>query len=222
MDAWSDSDSYSDSGADDYCDMMPSHYQALLAPTCFKVSGRSWAGSSTPDIVRDAWQTPKWLFNFFDRMAGGFEIDAAASKENALCEKYWTEEDDALSFDWPAKSKIWLNPPYSKPLPWVEHVAKQAEMYGCHIYMLLPDDVSTLWFRRAKDSAAEIWFLTHDGVEGRQGKSGRVSFVNALTGKEGQGNNKGSFVAVFRPHRSPLKVEFIDRTFCEADGQSIF
>lgn len=198
------------------------HYQAVKSPTCFGVTGNRWAGSKTPDIVRDLWQTPKWLFNYFDRLAGGFEIDAAASKENALCETFWTEQDDALSFDWPKKAKIWLNPPYSKPIPWVEHVVSQVQMHRCHVYMILPDDVSTAWFRHAIDHAAEAYMLVHNGERGSAERSGRVRFINALTGKEGGSNNKGSWVFVFRPHTAPIKISALDRTLCENDGQSIF
>lgn len=198
------------------------HYRAVPAPKAFAVTGKRHAGSTTPDIARDAWQTPRWLFDFFSRKAGGFHVDAAAGPMNALCKEFYSEEMDALSFDWPAGKNYWLNPPYSKIEPWVKHAVIQGERSGSSVYMLLPDDVSTLWFKLALDNAAEAYMLTHDGVEGSAGRSGRVQFVNAITGKRGNGNNKGSWVFVFRRHRTPVKISAIDRTLCEAEGDTFF
>lgn len=198
------------------------HYQPVKPCKHFAVTGKRHLGSNTPDVARDAWQTPKWLFNHFAQMAGGFDIDAAASEHNALCEVFFSEADNALSFDWEAGKKYWVNPPYSNILPWVEHVVVQAERPGSAAYMLLPDDVSTLWFRTALDNAAEAYIIAHDGVKGSAGRSGRVQFVNAITGKTGNGNNKGSWVFVFRRHRVPVKISMIDRTICEASGDTFF
>ena len=47
------------------------------------------------EVRRDDWETPKGLFDYLDSRFD-FEIDAAASKENALLSAFWTEEDDAL------------------------------------------------------------------------------------------------------------------------------
>lgn len=205
------------------CPPVASHYAAVASPTCFEVSGNRWVGSMTPDAFRDLWQTPRWLFNYFSRKVGGFDVDAAANSLNALCDVYWTEADDCLSLDWPTKAKIWLNPPYSDPLPFVEKAIEQSQINGCVVYLLIPDDISTLWFRRAFEGAAEAYGLVHNGrVKKEGGRSGRVSFVNALTGEEAKANNKGSWVFVIRPHRSPLKVSFIDRDAIEAEGASFF
>ncbi|QDH45712.1 DNA N-6-adenine-methyltransferase [Pantoea phage vB_PagM_AAM37] len=201
---------------------LAGHYQAVKPCKHFAVTGKRHLGSNTPDVARDAWQTPKWLFNHFAQMAGGFDIDAAANEHNALCESFFSETDDALSFDWDAGKKYWLNPPYSNILPWVEHAVVQGERPGSVVYMLLPDDVSTLWFRTAMDNAAEAYIIAHDGVKGSAGRSGRVQFVNAITGKTGNGNNKGSWVFVFRRHRVPVKIRMIDRTICEASGDTFF
>ena len=50
------------------------------------------------------WMTPKWLFNQLDNEFH-FDLDAAATKENALCNKFFTQEDDALNQDWAAQIK---------------------------------------------------------------------------------------------------------------------
>ena len=48
---------------------------------------------------RGDWKTPKWLFDKYDSIYH-FTLDAAASVENAKCEKYYTEKQDALKQEW--------------------------------------------------------------------------------------------------------------------------
>lgn len=204
--------------------MVNSHYQAVTAPDeALRQTGARWLGSTTPDVARQSWRTPKWLFNHFSRMAGGFDIDAAADEHNHLVPVYYSEKNSAFDQDVPKGSKIWLNPPYSDPLPWVEWAVDLSLNKGCIVYMLIPDDISTLWFRRAWDEAAEAFPLLHNGGTTKDtARSGRVRFVNAITGKEGGSNPKGSWVFILRRHRSPLKVTALDRTEIESKGDSFF
>ena len=46
----------------------------------------------------DSWGTPIELFDSLNAEFN-FTIDAAANKFNALCDRYWTEDDDALGND---------------------------------------------------------------------------------------------------------------------------
>ena len=60
--------------------------------------------------------------------------------------------------------------------------------------MLLPADTSTGWFSLALTTADEIRFIT----------DGRLSFINAGTGKPGKnGNSKGSMLVIWRPFIKP-------------------
>ncbi|WP_319802813.1 DNA N-6-adenine-methyltransferase [Klebsiella pneumoniae] len=43
-----------------------------------------------------------------------FTRDAAATKQNSHCARYWTKEDDALLMDWSAEKSLFINPPYSR------------------------------------------------------------------------------------------------------------
>ncbi|HFN0651430.1 helix-turn-helix domain-containing protein [Klebsiella quasipneumoniae subsp. quasipneumoniae] len=60
----------------------------------------------------DSWGTPIELFDSLNAEFN-FTIDAAANKFNALCDRYWTEDDDALKQDWNGEV-IFCNPPYSR------------------------------------------------------------------------------------------------------------
>lgn len=66
--------------------------------------------SNTDVSIKDLWQTPQYLFDFLNKEFK-FDTDVASSYLNHLCDKYLTEEDNALVSDW---GKVnWCNPPYS-------------------------------------------------------------------------------------------------------------
>jgi hypothetical protein len=61
--------------------------------------------------------TPEWVFQGLDLT---FDLDVCAPKGGidwipAL--KHYSLEDDSLVQDW--EGLVWMNPPYSKPTPWV-------------------------------------------------------------------------------------------------------
>jgi phage N-6-adenine-methyltransferase len=66
----------------------------------------------------DQHYTPKWIF---DHIGIQFDLDVAAPIGGALnvpADKYYTEVEDGLAQPW--LGCIWMNPPYSKPTPWVD------------------------------------------------------------------------------------------------------
>lgn len=58
--------------------------------------------SSTDNVA-----TPQWLFDELDEVFH-FDLDAAATPENAKCAKYYTKEDDALKKSWGGRSSAIL------------------------------------------------------------------------------------------------------------------
>lgn len=67
----------------------------------------------------DEWATPQ---NFFDKLNEEFHftLDPCASTENHKCDKYYTKEQNGLSFDW-GKEVVFCNPPYGKEIKyWCE------------------------------------------------------------------------------------------------------
>jgi phage N-6-adenine-methyltransferase len=66
-----------------------------------------------------------------------FTLDAAASEDNHLCEKYFTRETDGLLWSWKG-DRVWCNPPFSRLEPWICK-AWQEMFDGCEmVVMLLP------------------------------------------------------------------------------------
>lgn len=154
--------------------------------------------SNTPANIKDLWRTPPELFNRMDQEFG-FDCDVAASDENHLCANWLTEEQDALCNlgDWGDVN--WCNPPYSDIGPWVDAAIEQAEWKKTTV-MLVPADTSVKWFKRAFETCTECRFI-----------SGRISFINAETGKPVAGNNKGSVLFIWRAFGVGRVVSLVDR-----------
>lgn len=84
------------------------------------------------NISKDDWGTPLALFNWAAKFFN-FTLDAAAAKDTALCEKYYTKKDNALKKNWVKGSKggdIWLNHPYSQNEKWIMHCWKESQRGG--------------------------------------------------------------------------------------------
>lgn len=65
----------------------------------------------------DEYYTPQWIFQALNIK---FDLDVSAPEGGVPwlpAEHYYTIEDDGLAQDW--FGKVWMNPPYSKPTPWV-------------------------------------------------------------------------------------------------------
>lgn len=167
--------------------------------------------SFTNESVRDLWQTPQLIFDYYDNRFN-FTLDMAASEHNALCSTFVSEDDDCLneaSFydkffltEFVQKhGAAWINPPYSNITPWVEMAIRRSRECRSPIVMLIPADTSVKWFKLAYENCTECHLI-----------SGRISFINAETKKPVNGNNKGSVIFIFDP-LSPVKqsVHLIDR-----------
>lgn len=167
-------------------------------------------------MANDNWKTPPEVFNTLNREFR-FVADMACSNENKLCDLGFTEQDDSLSLDWkgeidkayPLKSNydyVWLNCPYSNPMPWVKK-ALESQAGGLGVVMLLNDDTSVGWFAEALKGVSEIRHIVADATpEGkREYSTGRIAFLDG-EGKPIPGNNKPQFVLVFNPFKIGAQV----------------
>ena len=131
------------------------HYQAVRPDKFYQVTGNRYAGSKTPDIVRDKWATDRSLIAYMEERYGPYDLDAAADQSNAVCPKFYDEKTDCLKRWWGKNKHIWLNPPYSFPDPFILKAIEQME-HDNQIDILLPGDNSTAWFRDAQKMAADF------------------------------------------------------------------
>ena len=92
--------------------------------------------------MNDQWATPKWLMTIFRDW-----YDPCPLKENY---------EDGLNKEW--KERTYVNPPYSKPLPWVKKAIEENKK-GKMIVMLMRMDTSTEWFKMLQENNANfLWF----------------------------------------------------------------
>jgi len=88
------------------------------------------------------YKTPKWLFEKYNAIYH-FDLDVCATHENALCDKYFTKEDDALTQEW--KGVCWMNPPYGRE---IIHWLKKAHESDATVVCLVPSRTDTKWWHK--------------------------------------------------------------------------
>ena len=110
--------------------------------------------------ARDDWGTPRALFERLD-MTRNFVLDAAASRENALCWRYISEEMDALTTEWDVEAGrwVWLNPPYSKCKEFMQRAVEQQQRHKFNLMVLVPARTDTRWWHDYALKADVISFI---------------------------------------------------------------
>lgn len=169
------------------------------------------------EFDKDCYRTPKYVFNWLNSRFK-FDIDGCATEENNLSYHYIGKDgivEDFLTFD-PldlievlefSHFTIFVNPPYSNPLPFVKRAA-ELKVWGFLVVMLLPADKSTKWYQVIQQNATEVIDIV----------GGRISFLHPLTGEEVKGNNKGSMIAVFDPTMQDFVIRQANLDFVKMCG----
>ena len=107
-----------------------------------------------------------------------FSLDAAASADNALCERYLTVDDDGAAQSW-AGERVWCNPPYSRKGGQARFLDRAAMREAEVAVLLIPARTDTVaWHDYVIPWASEVRF-----VRGRlrfQGASNSAPFPSAV------------------------------------------
>jgi phage N-6-adenine-methyltransferase len=176
--------------------------------------------SQSEKAYRDFTQTPREVFAGFDAVYN-YDVDGAALPISALCERYYTPQMDSLSIDWSsdlivfdAPAAVWLNPPYSDILPWVEKCHEQRQK-GVLSTLFIPRDNRTEWYFAARETASAIIDITGyyelityksgplKGQVRKKWRSGGINFINAATGQANENElNKPMCLVEFDPRKS--------------------
>ena len=122
----------------------------------------------------DDWCTPQWLVNAI----GECDLDPC-SNSNSLVKATRKVQlpEDGLSVDW--SGKVFVNPPYSKPLPWAKKAAESlASQRDNSLLMLLRLDPTTRWFRVLVE--AEFQFFALKERMQFVGAPGKANFCSVL------------------------------------------
>jgi phage N-6-adenine-methyltransferase len=118
-------------------------------------------GQPQQDFTTDDYYTPRWIF---DALGVTFDLDVASPPGGppfTPCRRYYTQADDGLASPW--EGLVWMNPPYSKPAPWVDKFLRHGNGIA-----LLPYAKSK-WLQALWDSEAShlyvysIQFVKPDG-----------------------------------------------------------
>jgi site-specific DNA-methyltransferase (adenine-specific) len=106
----------------------------------------------------DEQTTPKWLFDSLDSIFK-FNLDVAATKENALCPMFYDQHMNGLERRWDLST--WCNPPYSRGqvFQWVTKASEEYEWHQCSSLLLLLGDTSTKWFNKAHTTCTAMYAL---------------------------------------------------------------
>ncbi len=129
--------------------------------------------------MTEEWVTPAWLFDYANTKHH-FNVDAAASGQNAKTRMFWNKKKDGLTMDW-GGLRVWCNPPYGRELEdWVPKILHE-RFYTKVICLLAPANTETRWWMDLCVNANMVQF-----IRGRvhfadsNGKSGRARFASAL------------------------------------------
>lgn len=104
------------------------------------------------------WATPQDFFDKLNRQFN-FTLDPCATKENAKCAKFFTQEDDGLAQDWSGE-RVFCNPPYGRGLKdWVRKAHEESKK-GAMVVMLIPARTDTsYWHDYIVGGGADIRYL---------------------------------------------------------------
>lgn len=102
-------------------------------------------------LTSDDYYTPAWIF---DALGLHFDLDVASPPHatNVPCDRYYTQADNGLAQPW--YGRVWMNPPFSKPRPWVERWLDHANGVA-----LLPISRAARWIDKLWDSPAKVYVI---------------------------------------------------------------
>jgi phage N-6-adenine-methyltransferase len=66
---------------------------------------------------------------------------------------------DGLTLNWAKHGRVYVNPPYSNPMPWVRKAIAEFSKSECCIVLLLKHDSSTKWYSLLQEAGARFFML---------------------------------------------------------------
>lgn len=106
----------------------------------------------------DCWATPPALVSTLEAEFGKFDLDPCCRAETAKASRFYTETDDGLKQPW--FGKVFMNPPYSNPAPWVRKAVEVTQSGAADLVCaLLPVCTETRWFHAFVQGIAEVRFI---------------------------------------------------------------
>lgn len=146
--------------------------------------------------------TPRWVLDAARQVLGRIDLDpatSAAAQAVVGAQRYYTQTDNGLIQPW--AGRVWCNPPYSDPLPWVKKLIGHYRAGEVSAALLLlniagaPEWARLLWHGGYPVCilAARIEFATPDGRQ-RPAKNMYDQFLWYF------GRRPGRFASAFAPY----------------------
>lgn len=150
----------------------------------------------------DEWLTPKYIIDSL----GEFDLDPCAPSEIfwLTAEKHYVKADDGLSLPW--EGRIWLNPPYSRPL--INKFLEKMAHHNNGIALIFARTDTKLFHDLVFDKASALLFM-----------KGRIKFYN-LNGEEGGTPGIGSVLVAYDNDRRRFNTQALINSGIE--GKLIF
>lgn len=150
--------------------------------------------ASVPTVApsgSDERYTPRWVLDAARLVLGTIDLDVAS---NAIAQhtvqalRYYAQADNGLIQPW--AGRVWCNPPYSDPLPWVERLIGFHRAGDVPAALLLLNVAATpAWARLLWAGSYPVCLFTN-----------RIQFVKADGTVDGR-NNSDQFLWYFGRHR---------------------
>lgn len=139
---------------------------------------------------KDTWQTPPETVEDFAHAIGGFDLDPCAGADTSIGDlaNYRLEDDqDGLKLPW--FGNVFINPPFSYKVEWLEKLEEELESNRIDVaIMLTPDatDTKSWWHEYIAENAKYICF-----------RFGRLDYVDPDDGTENPGATFGTAFSVY-------------------------
>jgi phage N-6-adenine-methyltransferase len=135
-------------------------------------------------------RTPPWFFKLlqkyvYEHTGKKFRLDAAASPENALCKRFYTEKDNGLAKKW--SDATFCNPPFAQFGKWIEKANEEALKHHIHTCVVGPTGCSQNWFHSVAPFGT-ILVPTH-----------RICFYDSVTGEPTRGADRDTMIYLAGP-----------------------
>ena len=110
----------------------------------------------TPSGKTD-YETPDYFFEKLEKEFH-FDLDAAATSDNAKCERFYSPEEDALRRHWDFRVAAFLNPPYGRGNTevWLKKAYEESSP-NRPVVVLVPASTDTEWWHEwVMSKASEV------------------------------------------------------------------
>jgi phage N-6-adenine-methyltransferase len=93
------------------------------------------------------WSTPRDFLAGLEAEFGAFDLDPCATPDNAVCPRYFTQEQDGLAQRWQAR-RVFVNPPWGGAISlWLAKAAESVARGDAElVVVLVPARTGSRWW----------------------------------------------------------------------------